>query len=650
MRTKLIALLLLGSSFFMTAQKFELGKVSKEELEQKHYPLDESAPAAISFQTGKVTYEFNNGFTTVFTVKTRIKIYKKEGYDQANQVITYYSGQNSSGVHIKFSQVATYNLVDGKIEKTKLQDEGKFSNKVNRYWTQKKITMPNVKEGSVIEFEYTISQAGIGTPEKWNFQYRIPVAYSEFITEIPEYFDYNKSQKGFIFPKVTTEKVQYNPDFQFIRTTYIAQNMPAMKQERFVNNIENYTSSISHELSYINIPLRYGGSYFEPVANGWETITKNIYKTDDFDRELEKTKYFEDDIKPLIAGLNTNKEKVNAIFNFVKSRVKWNGETGFLCHYGVKDAYHNKIGNVAEINLMLIAMLRYAGVSTSPVLLSTRDNGIVLFPSIRNFNYVIGVVEADNQLLFLDATDENAKPGILPLRDLNWTGRLMRKENNVSYDVELTPKTLSKETTNMSATISADGTITGKTRHQLADYKALSFRSTVLKMNRDEYLESLESHNNAIEINQYTQENAADLDKPVVENYSFVSKNDAEIIEGKIYFTSKLFLTDKENPFTQEVRAYPIDFTFPFEDKYNISIEIPAGYQVESLPKSVNMVTGDDVGAFKYQAVSTDNKIQITITATMNRAIVPADYYEVLKDFYQKVIEKQNEKIVLIKT
>jgi hypothetical protein len=62
------------------------------------------------------------------------------------------------------------------------------------------------------------------------------------------------------------------------------------------------------------------------------------------------------------------------------------------------------------------------------------------------------------------------------------------------------------------------------------------------------------------------------------------------------------------------------------------------------------MVTGDDVGAFKYQAVSTDNKIQITITATMNRAIVPADYYEVLKDFYQKVIEKQNEKIVLIKT
>jgi hypothetical protein len=210
---------------------------------------------------------------------------------------------------------------------------------------------------------------------------------------------------------------------------------------------------------------------------------------------------------------------------------------------------------------MLIAMLRYAGVSTSPVLLSTRDNGIVLFPSIRNFNYVIAVVEADNQLLFLDATDENAKPGILPLRDLNWTGRL-RKENNVSYDVELTPKTLSKETTNMSATISADGTITGKTRHQLADYKALSFRSTVLKMNRDEYLESLESHNNAIEINQYTQENAADLDKPVVENYSFVSKNDAEIIEGKIYFTSKLFLTDKENPFTQEVRAYPIDFTF----------------------------------------------------------------------------------------
>lgn len=638
------------SSFLMTAQKFELGKISKEELEQKHYPLDESAAAAILFQTGKVTYEFNNGFTTVFKVKTRIKIYKKEGYDQANQVVTYYSGENSSGINIKFSQAATYNLTGGKIEKTKLDDEGKFSNKVNRYWTQKKITMPNVKEGSVIEFEYTITQAGVGTPEKWNFQYKIPVAYSEFITEIPEYFDYNKNQKGFIFPKVTTEKIQYNPDFQMTRTTYVAQNMPAMKQEKFVSNIENYTSGISHELSYINIPLRYGGSYFEPVANGWETITKKIYKIDDFNRELEKTKYFETDINTLISGLSTNKEKVNAIFNFVKSRVKWNGETGFLCHYGVKDAYTNKIGNVAEINLMLIAMLRYAGVSTSPVLLSTRDNGIVLFPSIRNFNYVIAVVEADNQLLLLDATDDNARPGILPLRDLNRTGRLMRKEGNVSYDVELTPKTLSKEVTNMSASIDANGTITGKTRHQLTDYKALSFRSTVLKMNRDEYLEYLESHNNAIEIKDYTQENATELDKPVVENYTFISKNDTEIIDGKIYITPKLFLTDKENPFTQEVREYPIDFNFPFEDKFNISIEIPSGYSIESLPKPVNMVTGDEVGAFKYLAVATDNKIQITITATMNRAIIPADYYDVLKDFYQKVIEKQNEKIVLIKS
>ncbi|MBX9806804.1 MAG: hypothetical protein K2X95_03290 [Flavobacteriaceae bacterium] len=67
------------------------------------------------------------------------------------------------------------------------------------------------------------------------------------------------------------------------------------------------------------------------------------------------------------------------------------------------------------------------------------------------------------------------------------------------------------------------------------------------------------------------------------------------------------------------------------------------------MPAPLNIVTGDDIGAFKYMIVNTDNKIQLAITSTIITAIVAPDFYTVLKGFYQQMIDKQNEKIVLKK-
>ena len=110
-----------------------------------------------------------------------------------------------------------------------------------------------------------------------------------------------------------------------------------------------------------------------------------------------------------------------------------------------------------------------------------------------------------------------------------------------------------------------------------------------------------------------------------------------------------LFLTAKVNPFKQEVREYPVDFGYPMLKKYNINIEIPGGYVVESMPVGINIAIGDDIGAFKYVIANTDNKIQVVITSTINTAIVSSDFYPVLKGYFQQMIDKQNEKIVLRK-
>ena len=671
MKIYLTAFVLFFTFFYSNsnAQEFKFGKVSVAELEEKEHPRDPTASAAILFKKGEARIEYSetSGFQTTTVIKTRIKIYKKEGYSWANQEVGYYL-DNSYDESVSFSDAFTYNLIGGKIEKTKLKSDGEFIEKVNKYWGRKKITMPNVKEGSVIEFEYSLKTSLIGSLRDWYFQSSIPVNFSEYKTYVPEYYTYNAHQKGFIILNTTVSKKTnqiilhskertggfWTPvrtnfseekiNYMETQTTYSAKDLSAMKEEAFVNNIDNYTSSVSHELSVVNFPNTPAKYY----STNWEAVVKTINEYDDFGPELNKTGYFEDDINKLLTGIDVPNERMAAVFNYVKNSVKWNKFKGYSCNEGVKKAYKDKTGNIAEINLMLTAMLRFAGLNANPVLISTRDNGIAFFPSRTAFNSVIAAVETSEGLVLLDATEKYSEPNILPLRDLNWVGRLIRKDGT-STEVDLMPRILSREATNMSIVLKTDGSAEGKIRRQLTDYDALEFRKENGDTNKDSYLEKLESSNNNIEISDYVRENDLDLLKPIVESYSFKDNKSVEIINDKIYISPLLFLTTKENPFKQETREYPIDFGYPMLNKYNINLEIPQGYVVESMPASLNIATGDDVGAFKFMMVNIDNKIQTTITTNINTAIVSPEFYSVLKDFYQQMIDKQNEKIVLRK-
>ncbi|MBS7231824.1 DUF3857 domain-containing protein [Flavobacterium psychroterrae] len=647
----------------VTAQEFKLGKVSIAELEQKVHPKDSSAAAAILYKKGKtrIEYDVNDGFVTITEVQTRIKIYKKEGYNWANQNVWYY---NANGIKekVSFSDAVTYNLVNGKIEKTKLKSDGSFDEIINKYRGQKKITMPNVKEGSVIEFSYMVRSPSDRMIREWDFQTSIPVNYSQFITFVPEYYVFNSRQKGYVFPKVSTEQYPKSIlltskerslgnntsfstdklDYMETQTTYLAIDFPAIKDEDYINNIDNYTSSVQHELSMVKSPNQPVRSY----STDWNSVVKTIYEYDDFGPELNKTGYFEEDLKKLLVGKNTNEEKILAILDHVKTNVKWNDYTGYSCDNGVKKAYKEKTGNVADINLMLTAMLRYAGLTANPVLVSTRSNGIAIFPNRTAFNYVIAAVETPNGNILLDASDKFSTPNVLPLRALNWSGRLIRKDGS-SEEVDLMPKNASNDIVFMNYSIDPEGKVTGKTRRQCTDYNALITRGNIYGVKEEEYLEKLENQNSKIEISDYARANEKELLLPTIETYSFTGNNLCEIIGGKIYVSPMLFFTNVKNPFKQEVREYPVDFGFPFTDKYNITLQIPEGFMVETLPQSAVVNMQDNLGVFKFNIGTNGNLLQLNVQHQINEAIFSTEQYEMLKEYYKSMIAKETEKIVL---
>jgi len=642
------------------AQNYELGKVTVAELKEKANPKDTTAPAAILFKKGKTffTYNKSKGFVANHVYEFKIKIYKKEGLKWADQKVRFYIGyENLAEDRLEFSNAVTYNLENGSIAKTKLDNQGTFKKKVNQFWGEKTITLPNVKEGSIIEYKYILKSENIVKLPDFDFQYEIPVNYFEYKTDIPEYYIYKPILIG--WNKIQTESkfTSGNQSFEddYNRTTsisykqisasYIGKDIPALVQEPYVDNMDNYKGSIQHELERV----RYPDQPVKDYALTWEGVATTIFKDKSFGKELNEKSFLVEDVKRLLTNVESKNERLNIIFKFVQNKMNWNENNGCYTDNGVIKAYKEQTGNVADINFILINMLKLAGIEVNPVLVSTIENGVPVYPTRTGFNYVIAAAEIDGNQILLDGTHKFTTPGILPLNVLNWKGRLI-KDDGTSKEIDLVPTSVSKDFSNLLVKIDPSGKIEGKMRVQRSDYEAYHFRVQNANKDEENYLERLEQQLGDLKISGYKIENKkSNFSDAVIETFSLVSDNHVEIIEGKIFINPLLFFTRSKNPFTQEVRQMPVYFGYPNLEKYNISLQIPEGYAVESLPTSIR-ISSENKEIFYFLNLSSEgNKIQISSSKEINNSIFAADQYNGLKDLFQKMIASQNEKIVLKK-
>jgi len=190
---KVLLLLVLLTVNSILAQDFKFGKVSKAELEEKVSPENEEANATVLYKRQTVRYDFNKekGFTQVNTFHERIKIHNQEGYNWATKQVRLYDKTNANSENLTQLKGYTYQLVNGKIEKTKLKKESIFEEKNNKYWATKKFTMPNLSEGCIVEFMYSIKSPYIEIDDII-LQYDIPIKRLEVDIKIPEYFNFKK--------------------------------------------------------------------------------------------------------------------------------------------------------------------------------------------------------------------------------------------------------------------------------------------------------------------------------------------------------------------------------------------------------------------------------------------------------------------------
>lgn len=650
MKKTLFIITIVLSFNFLSSQNYDFGKVSKVELEEKYHYKDSSVSAAILYRNERIVFNYveNQGFIQNREVHERIKIYNKDGFNWATKKIRLLRSNSQKETLIGLKGFS-YNLEQDKIKKEKLKNDGKFEENYNEFLKISSFTMPNVKEGTIIEYKYTITSPRISIDDII-FQFSIPLNKLDIRVETPEYYVYNKqfNLQASYLPKIETSYKNTTIPFSYKIDVFSVNevDVPALRSEAFAGNINNYRSKLAMELSaYLNNMKLVEKSF----SSTWEEVSKTVYDNEDFGGQLGKFNVYKTDLEAILAGVEDDFEKALIVESFVKSKVKWNGNYGKYAEKGVRSAYKNGEGNDADINLMVVSMLRSQGVNANPVVLSTRNNGIPLFPSREVFNYVICSVQQKDEYLLIDATEQYSTNNVLPLRVLNWQGRLM-EDTNKSRWINLQASKHSSEATVLNVKINDDYTITGKVAKNLSNYIAYFYREKYANMKEDDHVKSLEKDKGDIEISELNVENFKSSAKPIKVNYEYELTDGIDEIGDKLYFTPLLFLRDKENPFKLEERQYPIDFIIPNSEKYLVNILIPEGFEVEYLPASEAMGFKNSDVKFTYLAKQNGNYLQLKIQLDIfNPLILPEDY-RVFKDFYSKIVEKQAEQIILTKS
>lgn len=624
---KLYLILLFFSIAFLTypQEKIKFGKVSKEEVMMSIYEPDTTAGAVILYEKGRF-----DGVQSRFTHHTRIKILKKSGLKYANQVF---------GTPAKSDfKVMVFNLVGDDVEKIIAKSSSIHEEEVVDQIRWYKVFAPGVKVGSVIDIKYSF----FGLPNEWRFQDRIPKKYCKLTLEESYAIQYTKFAMGF------------EPIETIDNHNWVVHNMPSFKEEPFLNDYSNYITKFKFQMTSIGYGKGFWGIM---LSDSWYSVMRILDNAPSFGTVARESIFLNNAAK-VIKGIHTDPmDKLNAALADIRDNVKWDKTDRLWASTVPRDVYNKKhSGNSADMNLMLVALLKKLDIEAYPIVLSTRSNGLLLtiYPDLFQLNYVVVLARIGDQDVLIDASDENLPAGILPTKCLNGKGLLIKWEVQNSDKLEwvdlnkgYNDETKQYFTLHVDETGVAESTITTK----YLNYGYVRFKTKLEQFDNDleQFKEDLQDQYPLVDINslELKDQNSEKLTATLVNS---VDLGDQIIDTGDEILLNPFALFKYEtNPFKSEERKYPVDLGTPVKTEIIGQINISDLYTIKAIPKSERVANKDGSASLLFMANQVgETQIQLKLVVEFKKPLFTEAEYPSLKQFVSEIVRKLNEPIQII--
>ena len=657
---KKIALLGFLITFTLNAKKIEkhpleivqeklstkMGQTTLEELKMDRYEQDTIAGAVVLYEHANYYTSEAHEYQSKTDYYYRIKIFDPSEFDLATVELYLYKKRKILAI-----KAITYNLSKtGFMEKTFLKKSEIFENQENKEYKSVKFTLPNIKEGSVIEYSYSILSPYFNIPD-WYFQSDIPKIKSEYDAAILGNYQYyiriigiHKLDKEEASIKKKCILIEGIGDGACAIYTYGLYNVPAFKEEENMLNKKNYLSRLSFDIKTSTTFRGTKTKHSETWGNADKGLKKHF-----FNNQTSKKGYFKKRIPEAILAEPNQLERTKKVFHFIRNHFTWNDKFWTNKEAKVKKAFTEKSGDVGEINLSLYNSLLAAEIEAQLVVLSTRENGLPtkLYPIIFDFNYVIVKVIINDIEYFLDATDQYLAFGEIPYRCLNGDGRVLDFKKG-SYWQTILPKLNSSKKIASTLVLEENGNLSGTMIISKSGYFAAKERAELATTTQESYLENLEAEYPNLIIQEFESQNLEELSKPIVENLKITLESELEV-NSSLRINPFFFDRIGENPFKLNERNYPVDFGYPRNYNYAISLKLPENYTVESLPENLIVRLPNKGGRATLMTKEVGHTISIYLRITLRRKTYTKEEYFYLKEFFNRIIKAEKSFISLVK-
>jgi hypothetical protein len=665
MRSLFVLVLCTVTSFTYSQQTSpytKFGKITAEELQKKQYPIDSNANAVVlsDIGTSAIVGNSKGWFSISFTRHRVVHILNKNGYDEADVEVHLYTDSDNEEKMDNLKAV-TYNYENGKIVESKLEKSALFKEKIDKNHLVKKFTFPNVKEGCIIEYDYRVTSDFIWNLDPWNFQGAAPVLWSEYQLSVPEFFSYAFMSHGY-HPLYINDRKDKKDNFSISDTRtagaserysfsagvtdyrWVMKDVPELKLESFTSSIKNHIARIEFQLSSQNYPLAP-----HDYRNTWGGLVKELLSSNYFGNALDNSNnWLADDLKPVLAGASTELDKAQRIYAFARDNFTCTDHSALETDQSLKNVLKSRKGSVAEINLLLTAMLRYADLKTDPVILSTTGHGYALemYPMITSFNYVVAQCMAGGRQYYLDASEPRLGFGKLMPECYNGHARVV---NEMATPVFLSADSL-KERSVTALFISNDdkGNWLGNMTKTPGYSESYSVRDKVKEKGQGEFFKEVQKQYGAdVEIKSPYIDSLTKYEEPVALHYQ-MKWNPAK--DDILYVDPMFGEAQKNNPFKSAERYYPVEMPYTIDETYLLTMEVPQGYLVDELPKQMAAKLDENGSAyFEYRISQSGNTISLRSIVRISRTLFMPDEYANLREFFNLIVNKQNEQIVFKK-
>ncbi|WP_300601541.1 DUF3857 and transglutaminase domain-containing protein [Niabella sp.] len=494
-----------------------------------------------------------------------------------------------------------------------------------------------------IEYDMVMELNGLFYFPEWIPQSgpKVAVENSRLIFETPK--DYNLRYKMFHYTGAPQVKDLKNTKM----LSWELGPVPAREEEAFAPEWNQLVTRVLTAPSDFEI----GG--YKGNMDTWQQFGKfmtTLYAGRDVLPAGMKTK-----VQELTAGLKTREEKIDTLYRYMQHNARYISIQLGIGGWQPLDATYvaeKKYGDCKALSNYMVALLKEAGIKAHSVLITAGadDKELVSdFPS-NQFNHVIVCVPGARDSIWLECTSQTVSPGYMG----GFTGdREALLIDDADSRLVRTPAYLKSENTQyrvIDARLDAAGTLDAAVTTRCTGLLQDDLHGVIHGLSDEEQQKRLRSHFSLpnYEINSFNYKEAGSNTIPAVtEKVQLVSKNYATITGKRLFIAPNILAVDTRKLLDEEKREEEIVYPYGFKKSDSVSIRIPQGYVIESMPKAVTVKNA--FGVYEIRFELKEDIISMTRLYERNSGRFPASDYKTMADFYNKVYAADRARMVLVK-